>query len=71
MANKKSAEPLVKVKLPRIPGKEEAVFVSVGERNWRIKRGHEVEVPLCAYDVLINAELAEDAAVAYMEGLTK
>lgn len=59
----------VKVKLPRISSKDESVFVSVGEYNWRIKRGCEVEIPLCAYDVLLNAELAEDNASAYMESI--
>ncbi|MBR5515569.1 MAG: hypothetical protein IKU52_05150 [Clostridia bacterium] len=57
----------VKVKLPRISGKDESVFVSVGELSWRIRRGYEVEIPLCAYDVLLNAELAEDRADAFIE----
>lgn len=63
------AEKKMKLRLPRISGKCEAVFVSVGNRSWRIKRGCDVEVPECAYDVLRNAELAEDAAVAYIENL--
>ncbi|MBE6685822.1 MAG: hypothetical protein E7591_01160 [Ruminococcaceae bacterium] len=57
----------VKIKLPRISGKDESVFVSVGDLNWRIRRGFEVEIPLCAYDVLLNAEIAEDNAIAFME----
>lgn len=64
---KTNTEKLVTVKLPRISGKSDAVFVSVGERSWRIKRGCEVSVPECAYDVLLNSELAEDRAIAYME----
>ena len=59
----------VKVKLPRISGKEESVFVSVGELSWRIRRGYEVDIPICAYDVLLNAELAEDSACAFMESI--
>jgi len=39
----------------------------VGDLNWRIRRGFEVEIPLCAYDVLLNAEIAEDNAIAFME----
>lgn len=57
----------VKIKLPRISGKEESVYVSVGELSWRIRRGYEVEIPLCAYDVLCNSELAEDRAYSFME----
>ncbi len=60
-------EACVTIKLPRISGKPDSVFVSVGERSWRIKRGCEVSVPECAYDVLRNSELAEDRAIAYME----
>lgn len=64
---KKIKEKTVTVRLPRISGKEDAVFVSVGERSWRIKRGCEVAIPEAAYDVLCNAEIAEDKAIAYME----
>lgn len=64
---KENTEKQVTVKLPRISGKGDAVYVSVGERSWRIKRGCEVSVPECAYDVLLNSELAEDKAIAYME----
>lgn len=63
----KTSEKLVTVKLPRISGRGDAVYVSVGERSWRIKRGCEVSIPECAYDVLRNSELAEDKAIAYME----
>ncbi len=60
-------EQTVTVRLPRISGKDDAVYVSVGERSWRIKRGCEVVIPECAYDVLRNSEIAEDKAVAYIE----
>ncbi|MBQ4561435.1 MAG: hypothetical protein IJA55_03770 [Clostridia bacterium] len=64
---KSAKERSVTVRLPRISGSSDAVYVSVGERSWRIKRGCEVTIPLCAYDVLRNSELAEDRAVSYME----
>lgn len=64
---KKTKASTINVILPRISGKADAVFVSVGERSWRIKRGCEVAIPECAYDVLRNAELAEDKATAYIE----
>ena len=66
MANRKN-EPMVTIKLPRISNRPSREFVSVGERQWIIERGKNVKIPLCAYDVLRNAELAEDAAVSYME----
>lgn len=66
----KNTEELVTIKLPRIPG-EETVYVSVNERSWLIKRGCEVQIPHCAYDVLRRSEIAEDIAVQYKESVTK
>ena len=60
-----TAENMVKVKLPRERGKEEAMFVSVNERTWLVKRGIEVEVPECVAEVIRNAELMEDEAYAF------
>ena len=60
-------EKTVTVRLPRISGKNDAVYVSVGERSWRIRRGCDVTLPLCAYDVLRNSELAEDKAASFIE----
>lgn len=57
----------VKVKLPRIGGRDEAVWLSVGEESWRIRRGFEVEIPDYAYDLICNSERAEDIAVAFKE----
>lgn len=62
---KKTTEKMVKVKLPRERGKEEAMFVSVNERTWLVKRGIEVEVPECVAEVIRNAELMEDEAYAF------
>ena len=64
---KNKTERYVTLRLPRISGANDAVYVSVGERSWRIKRGCDVSLPLCAYDVLRNSELAEDKAVSYIE----
>ena len=63
----KKAEIMVSVKLPRDSSKSPRQFVSVGERQWVVERGKTVKMPLCAYEVLRNSELAEDAAVSYME----
>ncbi len=68
MANKgKNKERMVSVKIPRVSGESNAVFISVSERSWRVMRGVTVEIPECAYDVLRNAELADDVAAAYIE----
>ncbi len=64
---KNTKEKTITVRLPRISGNNDAVYVSVGERSWRIKRGCDVTVPLCAYDVLRNSEIAEDKAVSFIE----
>lgn len=62
----KNKEKTVKVSIPRVSGKEDTVFVSVGDRSWRIMRGTEVEIPESAYEVLRNSELAADYARAYI-----
>ena len=60
-------EKMIQVRLPRDSSKSARQFVSVGDRNWLIKRGETVTIPECAYEVLCNSELAEDAAVSYIE----
>ena len=46
-------EKMVKIRLPLLRGENNAdVFVGVNGRNWRIKRGVEVEVPeICAIEL--------------------
>ncbi|MBR6513324.1 MAG: hypothetical protein IKT46_00680 [Clostridia bacterium] len=66
---KSNKERMVTLRLPRISGKNDAVYISVGERSWRIRRGYDVTLPLCAYDVLRNSELAEDRAITYTEAI--
>lgn len=48
------------VKLHKARANQEDVFVSVNERTWLIKRGVEVEVPECVYEVLKHQEEALD-----------
>ena len=51
-------EQMVKILLPRGRKNEENfVIVSVNGRSWKIMRGVEVEVPLCAAEVLENARI--------------
>lgn len=66
----KEAEKLVKIKLPRVKG-EDAVFVSVNERTWLVKRGIEVEVPECVEEVLRHQEEMQEQAEAFDNGVKK
>lgn len=43
------------------------MIVSVNGRSWKIMRGVEVEVPLCAAEVLENARMMESTARSYVD----
>lgn len=60
-------EEMVTIKLPRIKGEEDAVYVSIGERNWLIKRGVSVEVPKCVADLLDQQDKAIEEAYQRQE----
>ena len=49
-------EKMKTIKIPKIKANQEDVFVSVNERTWIVKRGVEVEVPECVYEVLMHQE---------------
>ncbi len=49
-------EKTVKIRIPRTTKEEDDVFVSVNQRTWLIKRGVEVEVPVCVAEVLKHQE---------------
>ena len=67
-----AAEKTVKIKIPRErDNKEDAVFVSVNERTWLIKKGVEVEVPECVAKVLELREKALDEAYDYESAKSK
>lgn len=55
-------EETVKIKLPRGRKEDGDVFVSVNERTWLIKRGVEVEVPVCVAEVLEHQEQMHEEA---------
>ena len=44
---------------------QEDVFVSVNERTWLIRRGVEVEVPLCVAEVLRSREMMLETIMAF------
>ena len=57
------------VRIPKLVGKHQPdVVVSVNGRNFSVKRGVEVEVPLPVYEVLMNSFTAEDKANEYYYG---
>ena len=61
-------EQMVKILLPRGRKNEENfVIVSVNGRSWKIMRGVEVEVPLCAAEVLEIARMMESTARSYVD----
>lgn len=55
-AKKTNNPKMVTIKLPRIKGAPDSVWVSVNMDNWQIKRGVEVEVPYCVAEVLKHQE---------------
>ena len=58
-------EETVKIKLPRGRKEDGDVFVSVNERTWLIKRGVEVEVPVCVAEVLEHQEQMQEEAYTF------
>ncbi|MBQ9747548.1 MAG: hypothetical protein IJV98_02075 [Clostridia bacterium] len=56
--NHGTAEETVMVRIPRLKKDEEDVFVSVNMRTWIVKRGVDVEVPLCVAEVLRHRDEA-------------
>ena len=68
MAAKKlgpKGEKKVKIRLPKERRDQEDVFVSVNERSWLIRRGVEVEVPLCVAEVLRDRERMLETIMAF------
>ena len=64
-------EKLVKFRIPKTKENQDDVFVSVNDRNWLIKRGVEVEMPECVYEVLMHQQEMEEVAIAYQEEASK
>ncbi len=67
MATEKKTEEMVTIKLPRVKGEEDAVYVSINERNWLIKRGVSVEVPKCVAELLEQQDQAIEEAYQRQE----
>lgn len=56
MADIKTKEKMVTVKIPRVRKDQPDTFVSVNKRTWQIKPGVEVQVPECVAEVLVHQE---------------
>lgn len=70
--NTKNAETrMVKIKLPKLRGQNEDVFVSVNNYNCVIKRGVEVEVPEFVKEVLDHQEEMLETIAAFEEKVRK
>ena len=71
MAKKKKSYfegmPTVKIKLPLTRGEKDDVFVAVNGKSFQIKRGVEVEIPQCVYEVLQHKEEMLVKALEYEE----
>ena len=68
---KKNEVKKVKIKLPKIKGEAEDVFVSVNNYTCVIKRGVEVEVPLFVKEVLDRREEMQAKRMALEENRKK
>ena len=65
-----AAEKKVKIKIPLVRGESnQDVYVSVNDRSWQIKRGVEVEVPVCVAEVLEHEEKQLRAAYDFQDSM--
>lgn len=62
-------EKTVKIKIPLTRTDKDAVFVGVNGRTWLIKRGEEIEVPVCVAEVLRHKEEMLEQAMAFEEAV--
>lgn len=60
--NVTKTEKMVKIRLPRIKGGNDAEFVSINNRTWLIKRGVPVEVPECVAKLIEQQDDAIEKA---------
>jgi len=66
---KESESKKIQVRLPRNPGQNanQDEFFSVNGKNYIIKRGEYVDIPVELYEVIVNGEKAEEAAFKFAE----
>lgn len=63
-------EKTVVIQLPVIEGMGDSVYVGVNMKDYQIKRGEPVEVPLCVADVLRNSDKQMMVAMQKQEEMT-
>lgn len=66
VAEEKPKKKFVEFRVP-LKGKEQTMFVGVNFKNWILKRGEYVRVPIEVYEVVMNAERAEETANAFAQ----
>jgi hypothetical protein len=71
MAEAKTEEKTVRLRLPVTKEDQRDVFVRVNHRTWLIKRGETVEVPECVEEVLHNSENAMLESIEYQSKVSK
>nr|DAL59428.1 MAG TPA_asm: hypothetical protein [Bacteriophage sp.] len=70
-SDKAEAKPkTVVIQLPVIEGMGDSVYVGVNMKDYQIKRGEPVEVPLCVAEVLRNSDKQMMVAMQRQEELT-
>ena len=65
MADIKTKEKLVTIKLPREKNGDPYQWVSVNDRNWQIQRGVPVQVPECVAEVFENQDKRQCIAAEF------
>ena len=66
---KVAKEKTVKIRLPITKDLKDDVPVSVNARTWLVKRGVDVEVPMCVYKQLRNQEFQLEQAMLFHESV--
>lgn len=69
-AEAEKKEKTVVIQLPVIEGMGDSVYVGVNMKDYQIKRGEPVEVPLCVAEVLRNSDKQMMVAMQRQEELT-
>ena len=64
-------EKMVRIRLPKYPGKTADLFVGINHRSWLIKRGEEVEVPECVAEAIRISEESDMRTLERLEALQK
>jgi hypothetical protein len=68
MAEAKKTEEMVRFHAFKDDGRyKDDIFVAVNGKTYQIKRGEDVMIPKCVYEVLMNSQVQDQAAYRLME----